>query len=520
MPDSLEHKRDLLRQFRKRSEEGGGPDRVAKQHAEGKYTARERIDRLVDPGSFLEFDKFVVHNCRYFGMDKKQFMGDGVVTGIAAINGQKVAVYSQDFTVLGGSLGGAHAQKIVKVMEFAAKTRIPMIGINDSGGARIQEGVVSLGAYAEIFRRNVDCSGIIPQISLIMGPCAGGAVYSPAMTDFIFMVDRTSYMFVTGPDVIKAVTHEEITKEELGGAGPHSAKSGVAHFKCTDEDECFERVRELLTYIPAACDAPPTRLATTDPVDRENVRLREIVPANPKKPYDIKEIILDVLDDAHFLEVQKDYAKNIVCGFGSIGGIKVGVVANQPMVLAGVLDTDSSAKAARFVRFCDAFGIPIFTLVDVPGFMPGVGQEHGGIIRQGAKLLYAYCEARVPMVTLITRKAYGGAYDVMASKHIGGDVNLAYPTAEIAVMGVEGAVSIIFRGELSGLNGDAFAAKKQELVDGYEQEFSNPYKAAELGYLDEVIMPEETRSRVYRYFEALTNKHQSRPHRFHGNIPL
>ncbi|MBI4801734.1 MAG: acyl-CoA carboxylase subunit beta [Elusimicrobia bacterium] len=513
-------KRERLLLLRKAAQEGGGPQRVKAQRGQGKYAARERIERLADPGSFVELDKFVMHKCGQFGMDKNKFLGDGVITGLAAVNGQKVALFSQDFTVFGGSLGDAHAKKICKIMDLAEKTGIPVIGINDSGGARIQEGVVSLGGYADIFYRNTRCSGVIPQISLIMGPCAGGAVYSPAITDFIFMVEKTSYMFVTGPDVIKAVTHEDITKEALGGAATHNEKSGVAHFKCPSEDECFERVRELLAYIPPSNSVAHGRMSTSDPVNRDNARLKEVVPSNPRKPYDIREIILDVVDDGRFLEVHKDYAANIICGFASIGGIKIGVVANQPLVLAGVLDINSSVKAGRFVRFLDAFNIPIFTLVDVPGFLPGTAQEYGGIIRQGAKLLYAYSEARVPLVTLITRKAYGGAYDVMASKHIGADVNLAYPTAEIAVMGADGAVNIIFRNELKGLTGAEFKKKKGELVAGFEEEFANPYKAAELGYIDEVITPEETRHRVYQFFAALQGKKKAGPERRHGNIPL
>jgi propionyl-CoA carboxylase beta chain len=521
MSETLELKREELINKRRESELGGGETRVEKQHAQGKYTARERIDRLIDPGTFIEFDRFVTHRCTHFGMDeKKKFLGDGVVTGIAKINGAEVALYSQDFTCWGGALGDAHAKKICKIMDFALENRIPIIGINDSGGARIQEGVDALAGYAEIFYRNVKASGVIPQISLIMGPCAGGAVYSPAITDFIFMVDKTSYMFVTGPDVIKTVTHEEVTKEELGGASTHNERSGVAHFKTADEDECFERVRELLAYIPRSNFVKQNAKYTSDPVYRDNNKIKDIVPANPKKPYDIKEIILDVVDDAHFLEVHKDYAKNIVTGFASIGGIKIGIVANQPAVLAGVLDIDASCKAARFIRFCDAYDIPILTLVDVPGFLPGTVQEYGGIIKHGSKLLFAYAEATVPMITLITRKAYGGAYDVMASKHIRADVNLAYPTAEIAVMGAEGAVNIVFRNELKGLEGDAFDKKKAELVANYEENFNNPYRAAEVGFVDEVILPEETRQRLYEYLNVLRNKKVELPSRKHGNIQL
>ncbi len=520
MPSTIEEKRIHLNELASKAELGGGAARIEKQHANGKYTARERIARLVDNGSFIEFDKFVTHNCSNFGMEKKKFLGDGVITGIGKINGQDVALFSQDFTCWGGALGKAFAAKICKVMDFALENKIPMIGINDSGGARIQEGVESLAGYADIFYRNVQASGVIPQISLIMGPCAGGAVYSPAMTDFIFMVDQTSYMFITGPDVIKTVTHEEVTKDELGGASTHNEKSGVAHFKCSDEDDCFERTRELLSFIPRGNYLKQTPKMTSDKPLRVNNKLKDLVPANPKKPYDMKELILDVVDDSQFLEFQRDWAKNIVCGFASIGGIKIGIVANQPAILAGVLDIDSSTKAARFVRFCDAFDIPLLTLVDVPGFLPGTTQEYGGIIRHGAKLLYAYSEATTPMVTLITRKAYGGAYDVMASKHIKADINLAYPTAEIAVMGADGAVNIVFRNELKGLDGDAFDKKKAELVADYEKEFANPYKAAEVGYIDEVIFPENTRARLFQYFSMLKNKKKTNPAKKHGNIPL
>lgn len=516
----LEQKRELLSSLRQQSEAGGGEKRIQKQHAAGKFTARERVYRLTDPGSFIEFDKFVTHRTEAFGMSDTKYLGDGVVTGIAEINGQKVGLFSQDFTCWGGALGEAHAQKICKIMDFCLENRIPIIGINDSGGARIQEGVVSLAGYAEIFHRNVLCSGVIPQISLIMGPCAGGAVYSPAMTDFIFMVDQTSYMFVTGPEVIKTVTHEEVTKEELGGATTHNKKSGVAHFNCSDEEDCFERVRELMSYLPSASFQKNTLKETHDPILRDNTKLKDLVPANAKKPYDMKEIILEIVDDKSFLEVQQDYAQNVVVGFASIGGIKIGIVANQPQVLAGVLDIDSSRKAARFIRFCDAFDIPLFTLVDVPGFLPGTVQEYGGIIAHGSKLLYAFSEATVPMVTLITRKAYGGAYDVMASKHIRADINLAYPTAEIAVMGADGAVNIIFRNELKGLEGAAFDSRKKELVENYEKEFNNPYRAAEKGYLDDVILPEETRKRVYEYFKALQDKKVDIPAKKHGNIQL
>ncbi len=520
MSDLMQEKRKLLSEMRHLSEESGGKARIEKQHSLGKYTARERVERLIDPSTFIEFDRFVVHRSRNFDMDKQKFLGDGVVTGIGTIDGQKVAIYSQDFTCWGGALGEAHANKICKIMDFALENRIPIIGISDSGGARIQEGVQSLAGYAEIFYRNVKASGVIPQISLVMGPCAGGAVYSPAITDFIFMVDKTSYMFVTGPDVIKTVIHEEVTSEDLGGATTHSEKSGVVQFKVKNEDECFERVRELLNYLPASNFKVQAPLPTSDPVFRDNNKLKTLVPADSKKPYDMHEVILDIVDDFHFLEVHKDFAKNIIVGFASIGGIKIGIVANQPQVLAGVLDIDSSCKAARFVRFCDAFDIPILTLVDVPGFLPGTNQEYAGIIKHGSKLLYAYSEATVPKITLITRKAYGGAYDVMASKHIRADVNLAYPTAEIAVMGAEGAVKIIFRKDLEGLEGEEYEKKKIELITKYEENFANPYRAAELGYLDAVIFPEETRVRIYDYLLALRYKKVEGPSRKHGNIQL
>jgi propionyl-CoA carboxylase beta chain len=520
MTFSNEEKRSYLSNLIEESNQGGGEARVKRQHDQGKYIARERINRLLDPDSFIEFDKFVKHKCNSFGMEDIKYLGDGVVTGIGKINGQKVAVFSQDFTCWGGALGMAYAKKICKIMDFAIENKVPVIGINDSGGARIQEGVESLAGYAEIFHKNVQASGVIPQISLVMGPCAGGAVYSPAMTDFIFMVDQTSYMFVTGPDVVKTVTHEEVTKDELGGAHTHNEKSGVAHFLCEDEDNCLERVRELLSFLPNGNFTKSTKTPTMDSVTRKNTKLNDFVPTNSKKPYDMKELIMDVVDDQHFLEVQKNFAKNIICGFAQVGGFKIGIVANQPQILAGCLDIDASSKAARFIRFCDAFEIPLLTLVDVPGFLPGTVQEYGGIIRHGAKLLYAYSEATVPMITLITRKAYGGAYDVMASKHIGADINLAYPTGEIAVMGADGAVNIIFRNELKGLEGKAFDEKKAELVADYEEKFANPYKAASLGYVDEVIFPEDTRQRIFKYLDFLQNKKALRPNRKHGNIPL
>jgi propionyl-CoA carboxylase beta chain len=517
---TTEQRREQLAQLSQQAELGGGEARINKQHEQGKYTARERVNKLLDPESFIEFDKYVTHRSFAFGMEKTKYLGDGVITGIGRINGQQVAIFSQDFTCWGGALGAAHAKKICKVMDFALENKIPVIGLNDSGGARIQEGVDALAGYAEIFYRNVQASGVIPQISLILGPCAGGAVYSPAMTDFIFMVDKTSYMFVTGPDVIKTVTHEEVTKDALGGAHTHNEKSGVAHFRCDDEDDCFERVRELFAFIPSCNKVKHSLKLTTDSVNRTNNKLKTFIPDSSKKPYDMHELLLEVIDDQHFLEVSRDFAKNIITGFASIGGIKVGIVANQPSFLAGCLDIDSSVKSARFVRFCDAFNLPIITLVDVPGFLPGTVQEYGGIIRHGAKLLYAYSEATVPLITLITRKAYGGAYDVMASKHIRADINLAFPTAEIAVMGAEGAVNIIFRNELTGLKGDEFNKKKADLVENYENNFANPYRAAELGYLDEVINPEETRKRLHQYLKALENKVKASPDRKHGNIPL
>lgn len=518
---SLEAKRNLFQSLSAKALEGGGEKRIARQHELGKLTARERIEHLCDPNSFQELDKLVTHKCTQFGMDETKYYGDGVVTGLGKINGQMVALFAQDFTCWGGALGMAHAKKICKIMDKAVELGFPIIGINDSGGARIQEGVESLAGYAEIFYRNVQASGVVPQISIIMGPCAGGAVYSPAMTDFIFMVEKSSYMFITGPEVIKTVTHEEVTKEELGGAETHNLKSGVAHFKCKDEEDCFERVRELFSYIPASNKKKVVQSkVTADSIGRDCHSLKEFVPANPKKPYDMKFLITEIVDDGSFLEVQQDYAQNIVCGFASLGGTKVGIVGNQPECLAGVLDIDSSNKAARFVRFCDCFNIPIITLVDVPGFLPGVEQEYGGIIKHGSKLLYAYSEATVPLVTLITRKAYGGAYDVMASKHIGADINLAYPTAEIAVMGAEGAVNIIFRNELKGLSGKEFDQKKKELVENYETEFANPYKAAELGFVDEIILPEQTRSKLITYLRFLKDKKKSSPKRKHGNIQL
>lgn len=513
-----EEKRLRLAALHAEAEAGGGPERIARQHAAGKLTARERIDLLLDPGSFVEIDKFVTHRCTDFGMEKKKILGDGVVTGYGLIDGRQVFVFAQDFTVFGGSLSGAYAQKICKIMDLAMRVGAPVIGLNDSGGARIQEGVESLAGYAEIFLRNTLASGVIPQISLILGPCAGGAVYSPAITDFIIMTKETSYMFITGPDVIKTVTHEEVTKETLGGALTHATKSGVAHFAAEDEASAIRLTRELLSFLPLNNAEDPPFVPTDDDPFREDEKLKTIVPDNPNKPYDIKEIIRTVVDDNHFFEVQEHWAKNIVIGFARLGGRSVGIVANQPAVLAGVLDIDASVKAARFVRFCDCFNIPLVTFVDVPGFLPGTAQEWGGIIRHGAKLLYAYAEATVPKVTVITRKAYGGAYDVMASKHIRADINYAYPTAEIAVMGPEGAVNIIFREQIK--NASDPEAEKARLVSEYREKFANPYKAAELGYIDEVILPEQTRGRLIRALEMLKNKRQENPPKKHGNIPL
>ncbi|MCB9060729.1 MAG: acyl-CoA carboxylase subunit beta [Halobacteriovoraceae bacterium] len=521
MARTVDERRQELMEMRLRAELGGGESRMSAQHDQGKFTARERIERLTDPGSFIEFDKYVTHRCHNFHMDKKEkYLGDGVITGIADINGRRVAIYSQDFTCWGGSLGSAHAKKICKIMDFALENRIPLIGINDSGGARIQEGVESLAGYGEIFQRNVLASGVIPQITLIMGPCAGGAVYSPGITDFVFMVKDKSYMFVTGPDVIKTVTHEDVSKEELGGAKTHNEISGVAHFMTEDEDDCFERVRELLNYLPQSNTHRPDKKYTTDTVFRDNLNLKNIIPESSKKPYDMKDIIVEVVDDGHFLEVSKDYAKNMIIGFASIGGIRIGIVANQPLCNAGVLDINASTKSARFIRFCDSFNIPILTLVDVPGFLPGVGQEHGGIIRHGAKLIYAYAEATVPKITLITRKSYGGAYIVMSSKHLGSDVNLSYPTGEIAVMGAEGAVNVLYKRELATLEGKKKEQRHADILNEYEEQFYNPYRAAELGFIDEIILSEETRKMIYRFLKVSQFKSVERPAKKHGNIPL
>lgn len=502
--------------FHKRSKEaelGGGEARIAKQHAAGRLTARERINILLDPNTFVEFDKFVVHRTKDFGMDKQQYQGDGVVTGYGKIDGRIVYVFAQDFTVFGGSLSRTNADKIIKINKLAMKNGSPVIGLNDSGGARIQEGVQSLAGYADIFLLNVKSSGVIPQISAILGPCAGGAVYSPALTDFIFMVQDTSYMFVTGPDVVKSVTHEEVTKKELGGAVTHNTKSGVAHFMSENDEQSIMAIRELMSFLPSNnMEDAPTR-PNSDPIDRAEAKLNDLVPSDPNKPYDITELITSVCDNQYFYEVQEHYAQNMVIGFGRLNGKSVGFVANQPAFYAGVLDINSSNKAARFVRFCDAFNIPIITLVDVPGFLPGVDQELGGIIKHGAKLLYAYCEATVPKITLITRKAYGGAYDVMSSKHIGADINYAFPSAEIAVMGAAGAVNILYR----NLDSDE---ERQKAVDTYNDTFANPYKAAELGYIDEVIMPETTRHKLIQALDMTKNKRETNPMKKHGNIPL
>jgi propionyl-CoA carboxylase beta chain len=498
--------------------EAGGPARVERQHAKNKLTARERIDLLVDPGSFVELDRFVRHRCTDFGMGEQRFLGDGVVTGHGRVDGRKVFVFAQDFTIFGGSLSAAYAQKILKVMDLAMRVGAPVIGLNDSGGARIQEGVESLAGYADIFQANVLASGVVPQISAIMGPCAGGAVYSPALTDFIFMVEESSYMFITGPEVIKTVTHEEVTKEELGGARTHNVKSGVAHFACEDDPDCLSQVRELLSYLPSNNHEDPPHRPSEDPVERGAPELDGLVPRDPMKPYDVKDILTRVVDDGELFEVQPHFAQNIVVGFVRLGGHPVGVVANQPMVLAGCLDIDASVKAARFVRFCDCFNLPLVTLVDVPGFLPGTDQEFGGIIKHGAKLLYAYAEATVPKVTLITRKAYGGAYDVMASKHLRGDLNFAYPTAEIAVMGPDGAVNIVYRNEIAAA--DDPVAAKDRFVAEYREKFANPYKAAELGFIDEVLYPRVTRPRLVDALELLRDKRLTNPPKKHDNLPL
>ncbi len=512
------HNLRRLQELNEAAELGGGQARIDRQHAQGKSTARERIDLLLDEGTFVELDKFVTHRCNDFGMQDSKIPGDGVVTGYGKVDGRTVYVFAQDFTVFGGSLSETYAAKICKVMDMAVRCGAPVIGLNDSGGARIQEGVQSLAGYADIFFRNVRASGVVPQISAIMGPCAGGAVYSPAITDFVFMVQDSSYMFITGPEVVKTVTSQEVTKQELGGAQVHSETSGVSHFETASEEECIARIRELLSFIPSNNAEDPPVLPSSDPWNRRDDKLDDIVPENPSKPYDIKEIISAVVDDGYFFEVQEAFARNMIVGFARLDGQSVGIVANQPNHLAGCLDINASLKGARFVRFCDAFNIPLITLVDVPGFLPGVDQEYGGIIKHGAKLLYAFAEATVPKITLITRKAYGGAYDVMASKHIGADINYAYPTSEIAVMGPDGAVNIIFRKELAAAADPV--AKKAELVADYRDTFANPFKAAELGYIDEVILPTETRPRLIQALDMLKNKRESLPPKKHGNIPL
>ena len=514
----IEEKIGELERRNLEAELGGGQRRIDQQHAKGKMTARERVDYLVDRDSFQEIDKFVVHRCQDFGMEKKKIPGDGVVTGYGTINGRKIFLFSQDFTVFGGSLSGPFGEKVCKIMDLALKNGAPIIGLNDSGGARIQEGIESLGSYGEIFKRNVWASGVVPQISVIMGPCAGGAVYSPALTDFTIMVKKTSNMFITGPQVIKTVTSEVVTAEQLGGAMTHNTKSGVAQFAEDSDQDALDRVKEVLGYLPQSYRDRPPRWDCTDDPKRTDKSLNSVVPTNPKMPYDIKEIIRTVLDDQCFLEIQKHYALNMVIGFGRLNGTVVGIVANQPRFLAGCLDIKSSMKCARFVRMCDCFNIPLVTFVDVPGFLPGVNQEYGGIIKHGAKMIYAYCEATVPKLTVITRKAYGGAYDVMSSKHHGGDINFAYPTAEIAVMGPEGAVNIVFKKEIE--QAEDKEATRQRLIEEYRNNFASPFKAAERGYIDQIIFPENTRPHLIRALAMLEDKKETIPERRHGNIPL
>ncbi len=509
---------DFLEQMERESLLGGGEKRINAQHDKGKLTARERIDLFLDEGSFVEIDRFVKHRSHDFGLEKQRIPGDGVITGYGYVEGRKIFVFSQDFTVFGGSLSETFAEKICKIMDMAMKVGVPVIGLNDSGGARIQEGVVSLGGYADIFLRNTLASGVIPQISCVMGPCAGGAVYSPAITDFILMVKHTSYMFVTGPNVVKTVTHETVDSESLGGAKTHATKSGVAHIICQNEMDAIHKLRTLLSYLPSNNLEDPPRIETDDRPDRRDERLDELIPDDPSQPYDMKKVIQIIMDESNFFEIHESYAANIIVGFARLNGMSVGIIANQPAVLAGVLDINSSIKAARFIRFCDAFNIPLITFVDVPGFLPGTDQEWGGIIKHGAKLLYAYCEATVPKITVITRKAYGGAYDVMSSKHIRADVNLAWPMAEIAVMGPKGAAEIIFRKEIKESdNPDAMLAEKEKL---YREKFANPYLAAERGYIDEIIRPAETRFRLIQSLQILENKIDENPKKKHGNIPL
>ncbi|UCS93603.1 acyl-CoA carboxylase subunit beta [Echinicola marina] len=513
-----QEKLDLLKKKNEESLQGGGKDRIAIQHEKGKLTARERVDLLIDEGTFQEIDKFKMHRCKDFGLDKEYYLGDGVITGYGEVNGRLVYVFSQDFTVFGGSLSETHAEKICKIMDMAMKNGAPVIGLNDSGGARIQEGVSSLGGYADIFYRNTLASGVIPQISAIMGPCAGGAVYSPAITDFIMMVEETSYMFVTGPNVVKTVTQENVTAEELGGASAHSVKSGVTHFACANEVECIMNIKRLLSYMPQNCEDDAPVYFYEMRRDEARKELDSIVPENPNHPYDMRKVVRGIVDEDSFLEVHKDYADNMVVGFGRIAGRSIGIVGNQPQSLAGVLDNHASIKAARFVRFCDCFNIPLLVLVDVPGFLPGTDQEWNGIISNGAKLLYAFSEATVPRITVITRKAYGGAYDVMNSKHIGADLNFAWPTAEIAVMGAKGAAEIIFKKEIA--NAENPEEKLQEKIDEYTREFANPYRAAHRGYVDEVILPSNTRKKLISGFKMLENKVDVLPKKKHGNIPL
>ena len=514
----IDAKIEQLQQMREQARLGGGEARIERQHARGKMTARERLERLLDPGSFRELDPFVTHRASGFGIEEQKYLGDSVVTGWGTIDGRLVYVFSQDFTVFGGSLSEVHAEKVCKVMDLAMKNGAPIIGLNDSGGARIQEGVASLAGYAYIFLRNVLASGVVPQISAILGPCAGGAVYSPAMTDFILMTNDTSHMFITGPQVIKAVTHEEVSFEDLGGAMTHASKSGVAHFAAEDEEHCLGLVRQLLDYIPQNNLEDPPFVPTADPEDRMDEALKTIIPDNPTKAYDMKEIIQCVVDDGQFLEVHEHWAQNLIVGFARLGGFSVGLVAQQPMVLAGVLDIDASRKGARFVRFCDAFNIPLVTFVDVPGFMPGIAQEHNGIILNGAKLLWAYCEATVPRVTIITRKAYGGAYIVMNSKHIRGDISYAWPAAEIAVMGPEGAVNIVSHRDIAAAEDPE--AERERLTEEYRQQLATPYIAAARGFVDDVIEPQETRPRLIEALKMLQNKRDTNPPKKHGNMPL
>ena len=516
--DAIDKKIDVMNKLKDKALLGGGKKRIEAQHSKGKLTARERIELMLDGGTFREIDMLAHHHSTQFGLSKEVYFGDGVITGFGNLNGEKVFVFSQDFTVLGGSLAAEHGRKIVKIMEMAKKNGCPVIGLNDSGGARVQEGVISLGAYADIFLQNTLCSGVIPQISVIMGPCAGGAVYSPAITDFIIMVKKTSYMFVTGPKVVKTVTHEELTSEELGGADTHASKSGVAHFTAENDMEAIELVKRLMSYIPPNNTDDPPFIPNDDPKDRLDEDLTYIIPANPNQPYDMKDIIKKVADQGEFLEVHKDFAQNIIVGFVRLGGRSIGVIANQPMILAGCLDIDSSKKGARFIRFCDAFNIPLLTFEDVPGFLPGSHQEWGGIIANGAKLLYAYCEATVPKITVITRKAYGGAYDVMNSKHVRGDLNFAWPTAELAVMGAKGAVEIIFKKEIDIAEDQQ--KRQDELIDEFNEKFANPYIAASYGYIDDVIEPKYTRMRLIEGFNLLENKVDKNPPKKHGNIPL